>query len=105
MDTPGIKIPSHLTYTESHEWIAQDGDVCTVGISDLAQFMLGDLVFVELPEVGEYLEAGQPFGRVTGARLAAELYAPRFPGKCWMSTRPWKTTPSKSTPIRTGAAG
>ena len=76
MDRPAIKIPSHLSYAESHEWIAQDSDVCTVGITDHGQSMLGDLVFVELPEVGEYFEAGQPFGRVTGESLVAELYAP-----------------------------
>jgi glycine cleavage system H protein len=70
------QIPENLSYTEEHEWISQDSDVCTVGITDYAQSELGDIVFVELPEVGEYIEKGQVFGTVEAVKTVAELYAP-----------------------------
>ena len=69
-------IPDNLSYTEEHEWLLQDSDVCTVGITDYAQSELGDIVFVELPEVGETLEKGQAFGTVEAVKTVAELYAP-----------------------------
>ncbi len=69
-------IPDNLSYTEEHEWLLQDSDVCTVGITDYAQSELGDIVFVELPEVGETLEKGQVFGTVEAVKTVAELYAP-----------------------------
>ena len=53
------KIPDHLVYSESHEWILQDSDIATIGITDFAQTELGDIVFVELPEIGEHLEMGE----------------------------------------------
>jgi glycine cleavage system H protein len=70
------QIPENLAYTEEHEWIFQDSDVCMVGITDYAQSELGDIVFVELPEVGEYIEQGQIFGTVEAVKTVAELYAP-----------------------------
>ena len=70
------QIPENLSYTEEHEWISQDSDVCTVGITDYAQSELGDIVFVELPEVGDYIEEGQVFGTVEAVKTVAELYAP-----------------------------
>ena len=70
------QIPENLSYTEEHEWISQDSDVCTVGITDYAQSELGDIVFVELPEVGDYIEKGQVFGTVEAVKTVAELYAP-----------------------------
>ena len=69
-------IPDNLFYTEEHEWLLQDSDLCTVGITDYAQSELGDIVFVELPEVGETLEKGQVFGTVEAVKTVAELYAP-----------------------------
>ena len=69
-------IPENLSYTEEHEWLLQDTDVCTVGITDYAQSELGDIVFVELPEVGEMLDKGQVFGTVEAVKTVAELYAP-----------------------------
>ena len=69
-------VPDNLSYTEEHEWLQQDSDVYTVGITDYAQSELGDIVFVELPEVGETLEKGQVFGTVEAVKTVAELYAP-----------------------------
>jgi len=70
------QIPENLSYTEEHEWISLDSDVCTVGITDYAQSELGDIVFVELPGVGDYIEKGQVFGTVEAVKTVAELYAP-----------------------------
>jgi len=70
------QVPENLSYTEEHEWISQDSDICTVGITDYAQSELGDIVFVELPEVGDYIEKGQVFGTVEAVKTVAELYAP-----------------------------
>ena len=70
------KIPDHLIYSESHEWILQDSDITTIGITDYAQTELGDIVFVELPEVGEHLEKGESFGTVEAVKTVADLIAP-----------------------------
>ena len=75
-EDPQPNIPETLFYTEEHEWLAQDSDVCTVGITDYAQSELGDIVFVELPEVGEYVEQGQEFGTVEAVKTVVDLYAP-----------------------------
>jgi glycine cleavage system H protein len=65
-----------LLYTENHEWANVDGNRVTIGITDFAQHELGDIVFVELPEVGGELEAGEPFGNVESVKTVSELYAP-----------------------------
>ena len=70
------KIPEHLLYSESHEWIQQDSDIATIGITDFAQLELGDIVFVELPEVGEQIEKGAAFGTVEAVKTVADLIAP-----------------------------
>ena len=70
------KIPDHLVYSESHEWILQDSDIATIGITDYAQTELGDIVFVELPEIGEHLEMGEAFGTVEAVKTVADLLAP-----------------------------
>ncbi len=70
------KIPNHLVYSESHEWILQDSDIATIGITDFAQTELGDIVFVELPEIGEHLEMGEAFGTVEAVKTVADLLAP-----------------------------
>ena len=70
------KIPEHLIYSESHEWLQQDSDITTIGITDFAQTELGDIVFVELPEVGEHLEKGEPFGTIEAVKTVADLIAP-----------------------------
>lgn len=70
-------IPTELRYAESHEWIKDNGDgTVTIGITDHAQEALGDVVFVELPEVGASLDAGAEFGVVESVKAASDLYAP-----------------------------
>ena len=68
--------PADLQYTKSHEWVRIEGDEATVGITDYAQDALGDVVFVELPELGRELEAGAVFGTVESVKAASDLYAP-----------------------------
>lgn len=67
---------SERRYTEDHEWILVEDDIGTVGITDHAQEQLGDVVFVELPEVGQTLEQGQEAGTVESVKAASEIYAP-----------------------------
>lgn len=68
--------PEGYRYTKDHEWIAVEGDRGRVGITDYAQKQLGDVVFVELPEVGRKLKAGQQFGTIESVKAVSELYAP-----------------------------
>jgi glycine cleavage system H protein len=68
--------PDDCRYTKEHEWIRQDGERGTIGITDHAQKALGDVVFVELPPVGSRIEAGQRFGTVESVKAVSELYAP-----------------------------
>ena len=69
-------IPEDLLYAKSHEWVLVEGDVATVGISQFAQEQLGDLTFIELPEVGDTFEAGNEMGSVESVKAASEIYAP-----------------------------
>lgn len=69
-------IPKSLKYSESHEWARKDDDVITVGITDHAQCMLGDLVFIELPEVETSLEVGQECAVIESVKAAADIYCP-----------------------------
>jgi glycine cleavage system H protein len=71
-----FKIPAELQYTRSHEWIKIEGEEATVGITDYAQDSLGDVVYVELPEVGASLAAGDTFGAVESVKAASEVYMP-----------------------------
>lgn len=71
-----MDFPDELKYTEEHEWIAIEADIATIGISDFAQSQLGDVVFVELPEVGDELEAGKPFGVVESVKAVSDIYSP-----------------------------
>lgn len=68
--------PAGLKYTKDHEWIEPDGDRGKVGITDYAQQQLGDVVYIELPEVGAALKAGDPFGTIESVKAVSELYAP-----------------------------
>jgi glycine cleavage system H protein len=63
-------------YTQSHEWVAVEGTVATIGITDFAQAQLGDVVFLELPRVGRLLEAGDTFGVIESVKAASDLYSP-----------------------------
>src|SRR5690625_7765093 len=75
-----MNLPKDLLYSEEHEWVKKEDDKVRIGITDFAQDELGDIVFVELPEVGDELEADEPFGRVESVKTVSELYAP-FSGK------------------------
>ena len=65
-----------MRYTKDHEWIRVDGDIATVGITDFAQDQLGDIVYVELPEIGRKLEKGEEAGVVESVKAASEVYTP-----------------------------
>ncbi len=65
-----------LKYSKSHEWIRMDGDVAVIGISDFAQNALGDLVFVNLPQVGDNVTAGEAFGDVESVKAVSDLMSP-----------------------------
>ena len=68
--------PPDRRYTAEHEWIKPEGEHFVVGITAFAQDQLGDIVYVELPKVGDKVEAGQPFGVVESVKTASDLYAP-----------------------------
>ena len=68
--------PADLKYTKDHEWIRIDGDTAAIGITDYAQQQLGDVVFIELPEVGRALIAGDTFGSIESVKAVSELFAP-----------------------------
>lgn len=68
--------PENLRYAESHEWVRIDGTVAVVGITDYAQHALGDIVYVDLPEVGDTVEAGSEFGAVESVKAASDLLSP-----------------------------
>lgn len=67
---------SELRFSQEHEWVLADGDIATVGISDFAQEQLGDVVFVELPEVGDTVSRGDQVAVVESVKAASEIYAP-----------------------------
>ncbi|MFD1642056.1 glycine cleavage system protein GcvH [Halohasta litorea] len=69
-------VPDDLTYLESHEWTTTDDPTVRIGITDFAQDELGDVVFVELPAVGDEIEAGSAFGVVESIKAVSDLYAP-----------------------------
>ena len=71
-----MAFPAAYRYTREHEWIHVDGNQATIGITDYAQNSLGDIVFVELPKVGDELSAGKSFGTVESVKAVSELYAP-----------------------------
>ena len=72
-----MEIPAELRYTTEDEWLRLEADgTVTVGITDYAQSQLGDIVFVELPEVGRSIERGQPFGVVESVKAVSDLYMP-----------------------------
>ncbi|QKY69831.1 glycine cleavage system protein GcvH [Lentibacillus sp. CBA3610] len=71
-----MSLPNDLFYTKEHEWVKKEDGKVRIGITDFAQDELGDIVFVELPEVGDELEADEPFGSVESVKTVSELYAP-----------------------------
>ena len=71
-----MEVPENLLYTQEHEWIRVDDNNAIVGITQFAQDQLGDIVFVELPEVGTFIEQESPFGVVESVKTVSDLYAP-----------------------------
>lgn len=72
-----MSIPSNYRFAPSHEWVLDNGDgTVTMGVSDHAQELLGDVVFVELPEVGREVEAGEEFSLVESVKAASDIYSP-----------------------------
>jgi glycine cleavage system H protein len=71
-----MSTPKDLRYSEEHEWVKVEGEKVRVGITEFAQSELGDIVFVELPEVGTEVSADEPFGSVESVKTVSELYAP-----------------------------
>jgi len=68
--------PNELKYTKDHEWVRVDGAEATVGITDFAQKQLGDVVFVELPEIGRKVKQGEVFGTIESVKAVSELFSP-----------------------------
>ena len=68
--------PADYRYTKEHEWIKVDGNIGTIGITDYAQNSLGDIVFVDLPKVGDSVESGKSFGSVESVKAVSDLFAP-----------------------------
>ncbi len=68
--------PKNYLYTEEHEWVHVEGDQCTLGITDYAQNELGEVVYVDLPEVGDTLELGEEFGAIDSSKTSADVYTP-----------------------------
>ena len=68
--------PADLKYTKDHEWIRVEGDTGTIGITNFAQQQLGDVVYVDLPDVGAHITSGQTFGTIESVKAVSELYAP-----------------------------
>ena len=71
-----MTIKDNLRYADSHEWVSLDGDIATIGITDYAQHALGDIVYVDMPEVGDEVTAGEDFGAVESVKAASDLYSP-----------------------------
>ena len=70
------KILDDLRYADSHEWVKLEGDIATVGITDYAQHALGNIVYVDMPEVGDEVTAGEEFGAVESVKAASDLISP-----------------------------
>jgi glycine cleavage system H protein len=71
-----VEFPEDLRYTKEHEWVRTEGSRVRVGITDFAQDALGDVVYVDLPEVGSQIEADQPFGEVESTKSVSDVYSP-----------------------------
>jgi glycine cleavage system H protein len=71
-----MNIPQNLLYTKDHEWVRLEGDVAVVGITDFAQGELGDVVFVQLPAIGQAVRQGQSMGTIEAVKAVADIYSP-----------------------------
>ena len=71
-----MKVPEDLSYTKEHEWVQTADTEVTIGITDFAQSQLGDIIFLELPEIGDKVLAGESFGEIEAVKTVSELYSP-----------------------------
>lgn len=71
-----MNIPEELLYTKEHEWVRKEEGIVTIGITDFAQSQLGDIIFLELPEIGQKIVSGESFGEIEAVKTVSELYAP-----------------------------
>ena len=71
-----MKVPEELSYTKEHEWGQTTDNEATIGITDFAQSQLGDIIFLELPEIGDKVAAGESFGEIEAVKTVSELYSP-----------------------------
>ena len=71
-----MNIPSDLLYTKDHEWIKIENGIATIGITDYAQGELGDIIFIELPEIGDSVQAGDSIGTIEAVKTVADIYSP-----------------------------
>ncbi len=71
-----MEVPNDLIYTKEHEWAQMKDDVATIGVTDYAQGELGDIVFMELPEVGDETTQGEPFGTIEAVKAVSDLFSP-----------------------------
>jgi len=71
-----VNVPEEFKYTKEHEWLKVEEGLATIGITDYAQSELGDIVFVELPQVGDAVSQGEPFGTIEAVKTVADLFSP-----------------------------
>jgi len=71
-----MEFPSDVKYHKEHTWVRIEGDIATIGITDYAQEQLGEVLFVDLPVVGDTINQGEPFGSIESAKVSSDLYAP-----------------------------
>jgi len=89
-----MSYPTTYRYTREHEWIALDGEIGTIGITDYAQNSLGDIVYVDVPKVGDAVTAHQTFGSVESVKAVSDLYSP-VSGTVTATNDALKTSPDK----------
>lgn len=100
-----MNVPANLKYSNDHEWCRVEGDTAVIGITDFAQSQLGDIVFVDVPTVGETLAAGEVFGSIEAVKTVSDAFLPISGGDPPNSTTPWMPTPPSSTRTHTAKAG
>ena len=99
-----MNVPANLKYSSDHEWCRIEGDTAVIGITDFAQSQLGDIVFVDVPTVGETLAAGEVFGSIEAVKTVTTRSF-RWAARSWNSTRLWTPIPPSSTATPTAKAG
>ncbi len=99
-----MNIPDELRYSSDHEWVRVEGENVRIGITEYAQDALGDVVFVQVPEVGSTLSSGASLGEVESTKSVSDIYSP-VAGRSSRSTSTSKEVPSSSTAIPTAVDG